>query len=104
MTCIAILYTHYQSIMAPAQFATQCVANLLFGVCQIELAHIAKVGIRETIAKILLQSSRQPLENLLTIGSTVGSFLLLHYYTLSNHPIGGDHSSVYGAGGRLSCL
>jgi hypothetical protein len=54
-----IFLPHNQPIMAPAQFATQCVAFFKIRISEIELPEIAKIGIRKSLAEFFCQSNRE---------------------------------------------
>ncbi len=57
---LLVFLPHYQAVMTPAQFATQCVVNcLLIRVGEIELPKIAKIGDRKAFAELVGEVMRQ---------------------------------------------
>lgn len=69
-------HTHYQAVVAPRQFATHHVANLVVRIGKIELPPVTPVGIRETAAQFLRQRARELFRHGLSV---CGSFLFLKF-------------------------
>jgi hypothetical protein len=44
-----IIYPHNQSVMAPTQFAAQCLSFFKIRPNQVKLSEIAEIGIRKTL-------------------------------------------------------
>ena len=79
----------YETVMRPAQFATQCVANREH---LIELPHIAEVGDGEAFTELCRQSFGQIREQILSIfGAFADGFRNLS----PNFMVHVDHGSIF---------
>lgn len=87
---------HDQSVVAPGQFATQCVANLHLRVSEVKLAKIPEIGVREALAEFGGEGAGKFRRQPVAVGGFLRSALLFLHDPSADLPIGGDHGGIDG--------
>ena len=98
-TGIRLFLPHNQSIVAPGQFATQCVANLHLRVSEVELAEIPEIGIGEALAEFRGKRAGKFRKQPVAIGGFRRSALFFLHDPSSDLPISRDHGGIDGCVG-----
>ena len=88
-----------QTVMGPAQFATQCVANLPIGIGEVELAEVPEVGIGEAFSEFSREGAGKFRKQSVAIGCFRSTALFFLHDPTADLPIGGDHGGIDGGVG-----
>lgn len=101
---IQSFFSHNESVVTPAQFATQCVANLRIRVGEVELAEVPEVGIGEAFAEFGGESAGEFWKQPVAVGSFRRSSLFLFHDPPTDLPVSGDHGGIHGGVGGSPCI